>query len=550
MIDSGSRLYNIRVVRKAEAAVLFIAVLCGRVCGQQAGVAGVALDSVTHQPLAGVHISLRPVGAGELEAEEDPVRTRGAISKQNGSFSIASVPAGSYTLSAQRNGYMQLVSIPLQGGSETFPGRLPLAVKAGEDVTGLRVEMTAEAFMTGHVFDENGDPLEDFLIEAESAGRVGGPPTEARTDERGQFRLVLWPGKFYLKAKSMRVPAAPPGIDGNAAEPTYLPTYYPASETRASAAVIETAPGQETTDIDFHLTPARGLRISGTVSGIPEAGKQVVVFLEGVRSFPISTVGTFTFAGLAPREYRLSARYEGGPKPMQSQIAEIRLENADETGVVLTLVPAETVSGTVEIAGGSVNSVNSGKLNVQLLRLRDNFDGDPRRSPADSEGRFRIEDVFPGRFEIRVLPLPENAYVKSIKVDNADASDGIIDFSRGVNRASLRVTISLGGATVEGRVVGKDGKPAPNPGPVFLGTAPENTDDDHLKLSGPDGSFRFTGLRPGKYRLIAIDPRLAGSGREALKLLFDAAPEFEIHERDRIRKDAEIALPEAKNAKP
>jgi hypothetical protein len=419
-------------------------------------------------------------------------------------------------------------------------------------VADLRVEMTAEAFVTGHVFDENGDPLQHFEIEAESVRGVGGHPIATLTDERGQFRLVLWPGKFYLKAESIRGQVALPA-EGDAGEPVYLATWYPASQTRSSAAIIEVAPGQQMTAIDFHLTPTRTLRISGRVSGIQEAGKDAIVFLEGAPrrlSFPSSPDGKFTFALLPPARYQLSARYEAGPKSMQSQIAEVQLENADETGVVLTLASGETVSGTMEIAGGSVKAAGLDKLNVQLFRLGSIYEAEPRRSPVDSEERFRIDDVFPGRFEIRVLPLPENAYLKSVKVDNAEASDGIIDFSGGVNRANLRVTISLDAATLEGHVVASDGKPAPKHGLVFLGSTPQRIDNDDLKPSGPDGSFRFTGLPPGKYRLIAIDSRLAMAGNEALKLLFDAAPEFEIHERDRIRRDAEITLPPTKNAKP
>jgi hypothetical protein len=536
--------YN-RDVRNANAAVLLIAISCGPAWGQQASVRGIALDSVTHQRLAGVHIKLRP----PTERSEEPASIWGAISKKDGSFSIASVPAGSYDLFAQRNGYVQLVSVPVRGGAEAVRGPSTLVLKAGENAADLRIEMTAEAIITGHVFDENGDPLQHFEVEAESVRGVGGILTASLSDERGQFRLVLWPGKFYLKAASIRLPVTLSTEEGKAVELAYLATYYPTSGTRASAAAIEVTPGQQTTDIDFHLTPARTLRISGRVSGAPEAGKDVVVVLEGRGSFPADPDGKFTFAGLAPGEYRLSARYEGESKPMQSQIAEVRLEISDETGVVLTLAPGEAISGTVEIAGGSAKSAGLDKLNVQLVRLGNSY-AEPRRSLIDSEGRFRIDNVFPGRFQVRVLPLPENAYLKSVKVDNTDASDGVIDFSRGVNRASLRVTISLGAATLEGGVIGSDSKPAPNHGLVFLGTTPERMDFDHLKSSGPDGSFRFTGLPPGKYRLIAIDPRLAIGSSEVLKPLFDAAPEFEIHERDRIRKDAEIALPLAENAKP
>jgi hypothetical protein len=55
-------------------------------------------------------------------------------------------------------------------------------------------------------------------------------------------------------------------------------------------------------------------------------------------------------------------------------------------------------------------------------------------------------------------------------VDDSEIHDGVIDFSKGVNQATLRITISLDAATLEGRVVGDDGKPTP-----FLPRIPWNS---------------------------------------------------------------------------
>jgi hypothetical protein len=115
-------------------------------------------------------------------------------------------------------------------------------------------------------------------------------------DERGEFRVVLGPGKIYLRTSSADFSIR----HGDATEPFYLPVYYPGSEQRASASIIKLAPGQQATEIAFHLTPAPRLRISGKVSGIP-AQTSTVIFLDAdgmARPVPTNPDETFAILGL------------------------------------------------------------------------------------------------------------------------------------------------------------------------------------------------------------------------------------------------------------
>ena len=75
------------VMNRLVWGLVFLAM---RTClhAQPASIEGIAIDTVTRQPLAGVHISLMPVGS--LGA--DDASTYGAISGPDGHFSITGMP--------------------------------------------------------------------------------------------------------------------------------------------------------------------------------------------------------------------------------------------------------------------------------------------------------------------------------------------------------------------------------------------------------------------------------------------------------------------------
>jgi len=60
--------------------------------------------------------------------------------------------------------------------------------------------------------------------------------------------------------------------------------------------------------------------------------------------------------------------------------------------------------------------------------------------------------------------------------------------------------------------------------------------NDHMKAVKAGEKYRFTGLRPGKYRLIVSGPAQE-FGTQTAETLFSKAPEIEVHEGDRITRD-------------
>lgn len=244
-------------MRSAICCILF----CGSLAAQSAArIEGTAIDSTTHQPLPGVHITLR-TGSDD---------TWGAISGKDGHFSISNLPPRDYSLTAQRNGYLYLPG--------KNAGRLEgaeVVLKNGEHLTGFLVGMTARVSISGRVTDEFGDPVQNAEVISVSATR--GAQNERsgawdRTDERGQFRLSGAPGKFFIKVTPRNRAAAKIRSEGE--QPVYTETYYPSAANRDLAKAVEVAVGRDVAGIDVRLSRTLSLKISGTVTGIPRAQRR------------------------------------------------------------------------------------------------------------------------------------------------------------------------------------------------------------------------------------------------------------------------------------
>jgi hypothetical protein len=530
---------------------------CSCLLAQPASIQGVAIDAVTRQPMAGVHITLRARPA--IATEREDAETYGAISRPDGHFSIADLKPGVYYLTARHNGY---VEVP---GKK--PGEDSITLKPGDQITDAKVELTPHAVIIGHVLDENSDPVQFADVQADVTDLSGGRSPEsmgnARTDERGQFRFALAPGKFYMHAtyepgRYQPTLSGPEIRSDGAVPPVYGDTFYPGAASRDKATLIELTPGQVLTGIDIHLAPRRSVSISGRVTGIDNPRLfYVSIHLSAEENRGLGNQidfaapdGTFAFGGLSPGKYRLTANSSPeGDSPLQSIPVEVNPETGDETGVTLALVQGEMLSGKVEIEGAT--SKLAEKLTIRLTGESD-F-GEPKRAETDESGNFHIDQVFPEKFRVAVMPLPENAYIKSVRIGSAEVHDGLLDLSHGVAGAALNITLSRNAGRIEGSVVDGEGKPSATPfALVILAASGADIDDSNIRPTQAGDKFSYSGLRPGKYRLVALDPRQLMGARDSpdtLKALVASAPEFEIHENDRLTKDVKMLSPEDSGAK-
>jgi hypothetical protein len=377
----------------------------------------------------------------------------------------------------------------------------------------------------------------------------GGAP---QTDDRGEFRLAAGPGKYRVRATPFPQLGRSMEIRTDGTSPAeYVLTDYPA--------VVEVAAGAEIRGIDIRLgrrSVAAG-GVEGTVSGIPDSRGWANVHLvsrdaESGLNYSQATQtsgdGRFSFHDLRPGSYRLFASYTLDGKALVSPSVEFT-GAAMPAGIVLRLAPAPEISGSIVFDGG--NPAEAGRT-VTLQPAGSSPMLPTSKGEIDNSQGFRITGVFPGRYRVVVQPLPENAYVRAIEVDGATVVPEDLEL---LGASRLRITIGRNAAQITGHVLDKDGARLQSAlgGVVLMRDLKkiELTTEESVSRFGADGSYSFTGLRPGRYWLLALDAfRTRGlNSVEQVKSYVPLAEAVEVKEGDRLRRDLTIATKEALDAK-
>src|SRR5260370_10131550 len=155
-------------------------------------VAGMVVRKGSSEPIHFAHVTLTNDGDEQNSLHGTPAA--------DGRFAIKEVPPGDYRVTVTRNGY---VSESYGATRPTDPG-LPLALPAGKQVNDLIFRMTPAAIITGHVRDENGEPLPWAQVTASLTYFTQGKRTlmaagSSVTNDLGEYRLFnLPPGKYLL----------------------------------------------------------------------------------------------------------------------------------------------------------------------------------------------------------------------------------------------------------------------------------------------------------------------------------------------------------------
>jgi hypothetical protein len=527
--------------------------LAGCLAGQDGSIEGTAVNQAGGKPLAGVHVRLVSFGTEMFKG------LYGAISDRTGHFSIRGIKPGSYLLWPEYPGF---VYVPPKSDTP-IPG---LQIKAGQAIEAFRLEMTPRAVLAGRVIDEFGDPVANLQVQAlpesaddEKINIFGGQ--NPRTDDRGEFRIVTTPGKFYLKAEPFSGSSEQQEIrtDGSS-DAVYGATYYPSAASQDRATAVQAVAGSDATGLDIRLIRLRNLSISGVVSGMPDAMAMVQVDLRtgenpsqlyNSRTAMAGRDGKFAFSRLTPGYYRVSARYQAGDIQLQSNSVDLKLDSADESNVELSLASGAELTGTLQVAG-----LPAEKRSVRLQNTDRGLFGLTSPSGAvDADGNFRITNVAPGKYTVTVDPLPDTAYVKSVQVDGAAAPNGVVDLSRGGRGSRLKVLAASGAGQLSGKVVDKDGQSITNSLTfVFLTDDPKNMGDQAMIKVSSDGTFEKKGIRPGKYRLFALDlfhyvGVRPSQGGDDLSEPFARGEDIEIKEGDKIVKELKVLEKEEANGK-
>jgi hypothetical protein len=256
------------------------------------------------RPVRRVSVSLNAASTG-------PSAPRMATTDDQGRFAFAHLPAGNYSaLYAVKPGYVRVAY------GEKRPGGMgiPITLTEGQRLS-VTMKLIKGGVITGAIVDDTGRPAENVQVMANQIRVVNGERQAAMsaasgygygfTDDRGIYRMFgLAPGDYLVAAnpRNMAMGAtgtaaelrpvtleevqwaqgqlAPRGVGAATAQApvnqapaapargqaiTYSPVYYPGTVDAAAAQLVTVLPGQEMSGIDFRTQFVSTAKVEGTI---------------------------------------------------------------------------------------------------------------------------------------------------------------------------------------------------------------------------------------------------------------------------------------------
>ena len=466
---------------------------------QTGGITGVVTDAITKMPVKKPTITLNPMG--NMGGRNQTMQA--AVTDGAGAFTITNVQAGQYRLMFQQQNYPQA----------RFGGVMKtVEVKAGESTGPVTVELIPGASISGHVLDEDGDPLQACNIQIHPAKHLDqGVQMSGMTpsNDDGEYRLYgIAPGKYILSAQchhtifQARPFSAGPDLPPARAYPLQ---YYPLTSEAKSADVVELTAGNEKSGVDFQVRPSVVTQVHGAFSpgGADWHGGNLQVMLASpdrrmnMGSAIDSAKGTFEFRQVFPGSYILFAVTNGGEDNRIGAFQPVDVSDKP-VALVLELRHAVELTGKVEIetSGNTANPVTPGQLNIMLFPQFQMGMG-PQPAQVNNDGTFTLKGVLPGIWRLQANgPM---SFIKSAWLGSTDVTNAPIDLSAGA-AGTLRIVVSTNTATIRGS--------APPGQQIFA----QRIDDDSPFRGGgrgtqadQNGQYTFSGLAPGKYRVLVMD---------------------------------------------
>ncbi len=359
----------------------------------------------------------------------DLPRNQTTITDDEGAFRFDNLPAGGFTVTAERPGFIT------SSYGASAPGRpgTRVSVAAGQQVANVVIRIARGAVIAGTVRDERGDPVPGARVAALSlgpmdaraiallnVGLVPDPTTFALTDERGAYRiwglragsylLAVSPQQYTSEVIESMTPAemdarfaraqnlllGPAGVLARTSDPSrsaagtmagadpprsYTPVFYPGTPSAANAQPITVDFGDERPGVDVVFAPTRSMVVAGTVrsAGSPWPRVQLILASDAPVHLPwqVQRHPALVFDQSAPTATSVDFRFTGVVPDRYMVIARSAAGS-----------PPFWASAEVDVSAGDITGVELALRPPIRLRGRVRFEG-TAAAPSDLS-RLRV----------------------------------------------------------------------------------------------------------------------------------------------------------------
>jgi carboxypeptidase family protein len=483
-----------------------------------------------------------------LGSDESHERTIATTTAADGRFELRNVPAGHYTLTVHRNGY---VNAQYGQKKPDDPGST-LTLRPGQKLVDLVFKLGRTGVITGRISDEDGEPMQGISVNAVREVYVNGKMRLQSADQResndlGEFRLFgLSPGRYLISAVPEtwnRVVGDREfsGADKSGGEKGYAKLYYPGVTDSGKASAITVKEGDEIGSVDILMKQVTVYRVRGKVVNLlpkPRGTRwsQVQALRinqeAGWESIGATSAGdadgSFEIREIPPGNYgiRVMSRSDDGRMLVAQQ--DITVGNADVEGLTLTIEEGVNIPGRVTW-NGPPRLERQGFVIAAISTENEPFPG--TRAEVDDNNQFMLKNVQDGEFRLDAWGVSKDCYIKEVRYSESIVPDATIRVAKGAV-GPLEITLSSRGAHVQGTVL-NDTLPAVGTWAVAI---PDKKTRRASYFANTDqyGHFEVRGLPPGKYELFSWAGLQQGAWEdpEFLKEYVAKATVIEVNEGD------------------
>jgi hypothetical protein len=513
-------------------------------------ITGRVLTADSGRPVKRARVS---INAAELQGG------RGLLTDDTGVFDFTDLPAGRYSLSVSKSGFIALSygqRRPLMAGT-------PLQLGDGQQLKGIEFRLPRGGVISGRILDEEGEPVVGANVrimryQYQQGDRRLSPAGNGQTDDRGQYRVWgLQPGDYYVNALTRGGGpggfgpggfgpgglgpggrggrGGAPGPAGGAAgapgsddqeQLNYAPTYFPGVTSVEEARPITVGISQDVPDISFNLQLVRTSRITGHVTnpdGSAAWSGNVNLTNDGAgRGGQIGTNygsrigwdGTFTLANVPPGRYILRARAGDDNDASLFAVQPLTLNGTDVSDLMVMLNTGATIKGTVTFLPGSSQPPDPTQFRVTAPSTDLSSFGPQINARADKDGNFVLTGVPAGLHLFRSAGGGRGWSLKSVAVGARDVTDTPVEIRSGQALNNVSMVFTDVQNEINGTITTQSGTPMSEYTVLAFPTDASlwRPQARQIMTARPDqtGKYRIRGLPPGDYYLATVDPAEQG----------------------------------------